>query len=83
MTSYAIEVIQKLPSFRRNSDSIKSNNWHFGKIAHLLKQTTKDVENRWEELLEDERESLKVLAYDILNPSNEGNISQQHSWKSL
>lgn len=83
MTSYAIEVIQQLPSFRRNSDSSKSNNSHFGRIAHLLKETTKDVENRWEELSEDEREALKVLAYDILNPSNEGNISQQNSWKSL
>ncbi len=83
MTSYAIEVIQQLPSFRRNSDSSKSNNSHFGRIAHLLKETTKDVENRWEELSEDEQEALKVLAYDILNPSNEGNMSQQNSWKSL
>lgn len=84
MTSYAIEVIQQLPSFRRNSNSSKSNNSHFGRIAYQLKETIKDVENRWEELSEDDREILKRLAFNILfSSSDEGNTSQQNSWKSL
>ncbi len=83
MTSYAIEVIQQLPSLRQNSNSIKLNNSYFGRIAHQLKETTKEVENGWEEISEDDREALKLLAYEVLNPSKEGDIPQQNSLKCL
>ncbi|WP_009633750.1 hypothetical protein [Synechocystis sp. PCC 7509] len=83
MTSYAIEVIQQLPSFRLNSDSSKSNNSHFGRIAHLLKETTKDVEDRWKEISQEDRQYLKLWAYRVLKLSNEENISQKNSGKSI
>lgn len=83
MTSYAIEVIQQLPSFKQNSDFSESNNSYFGKIAYLLKETTKNVETRWKEISEEDREALKLLAYEVLTPSYEGKSRQKNSWKYL
>lgn len=83
MTSYAIQigVIRELSPFRRHSSSGKSKNSYFGKIVYLVEKINRDVDTRWDELSEEDREALKSLAYAVLNPANEDNSSQKNSWK--
>lgn len=85
MNSHAIElgVIQQLLPLEQYSSFGKSKNSYFGKIAHQLKKTKKDVDTGWDKLSDEERESLKSLAYTLLNPVNSDSSSKKNSWKHL
>lgn len=85
MNSHAIQlgIIQQLLPLGQYSSSGRSKNSHFGKIAHQLKETKKVVETRWDELSDEERESLKSLAYTVFNPPNDENSDRLRSWKHL
>lgn len=85
MSSHAIElgVIQQLLPLEQYSNFGKSKNSYFGKIAHQLKKTQKDVDTRWDKLSDEERESLKSLAYAVLNPANDDSSSKKNSRKRL
>ena len=84
MNSHAIElgvIRQLLPLGQYSSD--KSKNSYFGKIAHQLKETQKDVDTRWDKLSDEERESLKSLAYTVFNPANDDSSSKKNSLERL
>lgn len=86
MNSHAIGglgVIEQLLPLEQYSSSGKSKNSYFGKIAHQLKETQKDVDTHWDKLSDEERESLKSFAYVVFNPANDHSSSKKNSWKRL